>query len=124
MDYKKAINTTQVEPKVYDPNRINIKDLPKGWIVLRRDGSIEDTLTLEEREQIEAHYDNQRKKRVLDDLMKNMIRYKREDLEKEGYKPDEIDEIIEKMLEEQEEENSFNYDSDSCGESSDYESDF
>lgn len=124
MDYKKAINTTQVEHKVYDTNRINIKDLPKGWVVLRRDGSIEDTLTPEEREQIEAHYDNERKQRVLDDLMKNMIRYKREDLEKEGYKPDEIDEIIEKMLEEQEEENSFSYDSDSCGESSDYESDF
>jgi hypothetical protein len=124
MDFEKAIKTTQDEPKVREPNSINIKDLPKGWVVLHKDGSVEDTMTPEEREQYERHYENHRKKMVLDNLKKNMIRYKREDMEKEGYQPEEVDVIIERMLEEQEDESSLNYDTDSCGESGDFESDY
>jgi hypothetical protein len=126
MDYKTAITKTQVEDKVQDKDRINVKDLPKGWIVLRKDGSIEDTLTPEQREEYERDYEDHRKQMVLDDLMRNMIRYKREDLEKEGYTPEEIDILIELMLQEQQEEEYefMNSDNDSQGELSDGESDY
>lgn len=124
MDYKQAIYNTMIKKNNNNDkcNRIDVKDLPKGWVVLRKDGSIEDTLTIEERERYEEKYECERKQKILDTLINNMIKHKIDELEEEGYSEEEIEIFIQKMLEEQDDENSLNDDYESNNESSDEES--
>jgi hypothetical protein len=125
MNYKNALNKLNSCNIRKQSNRLNIKNLPKGWVILRNNGTIEDTLTQEERETFDNNLENIKRKNILNNLTNNFIKYKKEEFYKEGYTFEQIDILIEEMLEttdDEEDENSRNEDSDSNGEN-DYYSD-
>jgi hypothetical protein len=125
MNYKNALNKLNSCNIRKQSNRLNIKNLPKGWVILRNNGTIEDTLTQEERETFDNNLENIKRKNILNNLTNNFIKYKKEEFYKEGYTFEQIDILIEEMFEttdDEEDENSRNEDSDSNGEN-DYYSD-
>ena len=120
MSYLRAARTVQTTRKI-DPNKLDIHSLPKGWIILRKNGMIEDTLTLEQREAEDKMHEEQRVSEIMNNIRKRHEQYKRDDMEKEGYTPEEIEYAIEHMYDDQDDYEE-DYNSDQT--ESDYDSEY
>lgn len=118
MSYLSIAKTVCKKP-VINPNKLDINSLPKGWIIIRKNGTIEDTLTREERAAEEREKEDKRVSEIMCNMRKRHEQYKRADMEMEGYSHEEIEYAIEHMYD-SENESEMDYNSDQT--ESDYDS--
>lgn len=123
MNYSFAVKELFNKPKNIK-NKKTVYDLPKGWIHLKKDGSIEDNRTQEEIQEFEDKLKNDKIYYGMQKICNRFIKNKKFELERDGYNEEEIDCIIYNMLNdfEDEEYDSLSENEFSDNEFSDYES--
>lgn len=99
MDYKKATihHMFRNARKYRNPLEKKMSQLPKGWIYITKNGTY-DTMTPEEREKFSEGIKNRQIQQVMDNYVATFVSRKREELERDGYTEEEIEEHIEELF--------------------------
>ena len=101
LNYKNAVQELFVKKKNKE-NKLSVYNMPKGWIHLKKDGTILDNRTKEEIEEFEKKQRDKILYYGLERLSNRFLNYKRIDLLREGYTEEEIEDIIYNILDDDE----------------------
>lgn len=126
MNYKSVIKNNNVKVNNNDidnTKNINFNTLPKGWLLIKNDGRKLLKMSNEEYNYIENMYEEKRQQLLAEENINRYIEYKREELIKENYNEEEINEALEFIMD-MIYDNNYDIDYDSMNESSDSESDY
>lgn len=126
MNYKNIIKNNNVKVNNNDignTKSINFNTLPKGWLLIKNDGRKLLKMSNEEYNYIENMYEEKRQQLLAEENINRYIEYKREELIKENYNEEEINEALEFIMD-MIYDNNYDIDYDSMNESSDSESDY